>query len=88
MAASSRATSTDSTSGESVTIVIRMSDASATACGDAPEDAPNAVQASMPGCDRFQTIGTKPALIRFATIGTPMIPRPINPMRSMTHSLA
>src|SRR5262245_26070593 len=75
---------TDTTSGESVTIVTMISLAAATsagvlaACALPSEEFSATNFAALPGV-RVATVKLNPALSRLRAIGAPMIPRPIRP---------
>src|SRR5688572_18113421 len=71
---------TASTSGEFGSIVMIASDAVATSAGEFAGDAPSLTRASTEARLRLWTVSGKPARIRFAAIGFPMIPRPMNPI--------
>ena len=73
---------TCSTSVVSGSIVIVMSLASATAAGPSALAAPASTSSSTGPSEREYTVSGKPAASRFRAIGLPMMPRPMNPMRS------
>ena len=74
---------TDSTSGESGSIVMTTSLRAATSCGVAPAAAPSATSSSTGPRERFSTISTYPAASRLRAIGLPMMPRPMNPIAGL-----
>jgi hypothetical protein len=78
--------STDSTSGESGSIVITAS-APATASATLPAARPPAaVSRSRPGRLRVCPATSNPALTRLAAMGDPMMPRPMKPIVFMNTS--
>src|SRR6267378_7776045 len=74
---------TASTSGELVTIVTTRSERSATSRGVRTTVAPSSSSGLARASVRFVTVTGKPALIAFRAIGTPMIPSPTKPTRSI-----
>ena len=77
---------TSRTSGVSATIMMMMSLRLATSLGDAPTFAPACATSAVLLCVRFQTVTSYPAATRCFAIGRPMIPRPMNPIRSFTRA--
>ena len=74
---------TASTSGVSLTQMMVMSLAAATALGESAPAAPRSRKGSMRLAVRFQTVTAKPAFIKLSTMPRPMMPRPMNPIFSL-----